>query len=220
MLKTVKISNKLSIFCDEIITILYNTYKKEIEKKGFYTLVLTGGNTPLPIYDRLAKEKSIDWKKVFLFWADERCVSQSDRNNNYYNALQHFIKYHDFGGVFPINTKLPPEEAAIDYNNIIKSFFEKHKIDNFDTVLLGMGLDGHVASIFEPNKQYDEDVVNTSAVDFERVSMTLQFINTIKEKVLMLKGEEKFNVLNNNEKNLPKDKIKFNTVVYFDDTIQ
>ena len=220
MLEIVKITDRLSVFCDEIITILYNNYKNEIEKKGFYTLVLTGGNTPLPVFDRLAKEKGIDWKKVFLFWADERCVSQSDRNNNYYNALEHFIKYHDFGGVFPINTKLPPKEAAIDYNNTLKSFFQKYKIDNFDTVLLGMGLDGHVASIFEANTLHDEDIVNTSAIDYERVSMTLQFINTIKQKVLMLKGEEKFNVLNNNEKNLPKDKIKFNNVVYFDDTIQ
>ena len=123
------------------------------------------------------------------------------------------------GGVFPINTKLPPKEAAIDYNNTIKSFFQKYKIDNFDTVLLGMGLDGHIASIFEAKTLHDEDIVNTSAVDYERVSMTLQFINTIEQKVLMLKGEEKLNILNNNEKNLPKDKIKFNTVVYFDDTI-
>ena len=100
MLEIVKITDRLSVFCDEIITILHNNYKNEIEKKGFYTLVLTGGNTPLPVFDRLAKERGIDWKKVFLFWADERCVSQSDRNNNYYNALEHFIKYHDFGGSF------------------------------------------------------------------------------------------------------------------------
>ena len=94
----------------------------------------------------LKKKRELIGKSI-SFWADERCVNQSDNDNNYWNAYQRWIKFHDFGGVFPIDTRLSPKEAAIDYDNKIKSFFKKHKIDSFDTVLLGMGMDGHIVNI-------------------------------------------------------------------------
>jgi 6-phosphogluconolactonase len=207
-------------FSNEIISCVINNYHSSILKKGFYTLVLTGGNTPLSVFDILATEKRIDWKKVYIFWADERCVPQSNSDNNYYNAYQRFIKHHDFGGVFPINTNLSPEQAAKDYENTIQSFFRENKIDNFDTVLLGMGMDGHIASIFDSKKKTNDFIVNTLASNYERVSMTLEFINTTKDKILMLRGKKKIDLFNDKHTDLPKDKIKLDTIIYFDDSIQ
>jgi len=148
--------------------------RDHIESRGFFTLVLSGGKTPAPLYERLAERESghsIPWEKVFVFWGDERYVPKNHPESNYAMAWSTLLSKIDIpiDQVFPIPTELaPPEEAARSYERTIRDFFNSSsKMDrpgahmkskpalkrftaapSFDLVLLGLGKDGHTAALY------------------------------------------------------------------------
>ena len=130
-------------------------FKREIDKKkkskSRLSFVLTGGSSPVNLYKKLAKS-NIDWSNIDLFWGDERFVSNKSKNSNFKLANDLFIKKVKIKkqNLFYINTKRKDiNQSSVEYQNKIKNYFKNKKI-KFDICLLGMGNDGHVASIF-PN---------------------------------------------------------------------
>lgn len=131
-----------------------HTAKRAILKRGRFAVALSGGSTPKAIYELLAEKADLDWSKVWLFWSDERAVSPDDPNSNYHMAMQSF-------GKLPI----PPsqihrmiaekeiEKNALDYEDKINRLLGK---DLFDLVMLGIGEDGHTASLFPKTKALEE----------------------------------------------------------------
>ncbi len=126
--------------------------QRNITKKGFFSVALSGGNTPKRLYELLASHsfsKNIQWEKVFLFWSDERFVDYSDDDSNYKvvkETLLNKINIPD-NNVFPCVIKETAELSASKYEKRLRRFFGDKK-PVFDWILLGAGADGHTASLF------------------------------------------------------------------------
>ncbi|HZT94600.1 MAG TPA: 6-phosphogluconolactonase [Gaiellaceae bacterium] len=156
------------------------------------SIVLTGGSTPKVAY-RLAAELEPDWSRVELWWGDERCVPPDDERSNYgmaKNALLDRLREQP-AAVHRIQGELGRDEGAAEYRHELEGF------DTFDLVLLGLGPDGHIASLF-PNFP-TLDVTGRDAVGSEaghepfvdRISLTLPRICATRELLFLVAGEDK-----------------------------
>ena len=176
-------------------------FKREIDKKkkskSRLSFVLTGGSSPVNLYKKLAKS-NIDWSNIDLFWGDERFVSNKSKNSNFKLANDLFIKKVKIKkqNLFYINTKRKDiNQSSLEYQNKIKNYFKNKKI-KFDICLLGMGNDGHVASIF-PNTNILKKKSIVSPVnrgDFKRITIGLKVINNSKKIFLWLSKKSKTSI--------------------------
>lgn len=152
---------------------------------------LSGGSTPRPIYEALAKE-DIDWSKVYPFLLDERSVAITDDKSNAKLILDTLPVNQD-QCLFP-DTTLEPEECAMEYHKALSGLLAEHPAD---IVVLGMGEDGHTASLFPPvgDDAFGElFAVHTTTDKFavhDRISVSAPVIATAAMKFLFLKGEAK-----------------------------
>lgn len=127
-----------------------------IAARGCFAVALSGGSTPRGLYARLATEElaaQVDWSCVYVFWGDERCVPPDHHDSNYLMARQTLLDHLPVPpeNVHRIRGELEPEEAAAEYERTLRTFFflpSEKPIPRFDLVLLGMGDDGHTASLF------------------------------------------------------------------------
>jgi 6-phosphogluconolactonase len=189
---------------------------ENIEKKGKFTVALSGGSTPVALYKLLASptfNHIIDWKKVFVFWGDERCVPLDSIDNNAFNAKNVLLSKIKIPAknIFIIPVDDTPVNAAIYYEATIKIFFKTDK-PVFDLILLGMGDDGHTASLFpytsilqEKNKLVKE--VFLADKNVWRVSLTEPIINVATHKLFLIAGKAKATMLDiilNGEKDIEK----------------
>ncbi len=121
--------------------------RQSIQRHGSFSVALSGGNTPKALFSRL-KPNDLEWNKVLLFWSDERCVSPENPESNYHMAMEAgFRKLSlDPTHIFRMHAEEEDlEKAARNYENDIKKNLGSR---GFDFVMLGMGDDGHIASLF------------------------------------------------------------------------
>jgi 6-phosphogluconolactonase len=214
ILKTFKNEKFLFSF---FLKMLKELSKEEIEKKGFFTLALSGGKTPIKLFKELAlHKKDISWDKFYIFFVDERCVPFKDEKNNGHMIQKHLIKPLKIKNVFYMNTEKDPKVSALEYEKTIKKFFSSEK-PIFDLVMLGLGEDGHVASLF-PNspslKEKKRLVVETEkkGESFKRISFTFSLINNSKNIVFLVTGAKKAHILKkflkDKDKSLPASFVK------------
>lgn len=179
--------------------------QKAINEKGQFSAVLTGGSSPAGIYKLLASEEyknKVDWSKVFIFWGDERWVPLNDDLSNakmsYATLLSHvpipkeniFEMYAD--GV-------TAEEYAVTYENSIRKILGSE--GKFDLILLGMGDDGHTASLFPGEEVLKEqtkwvDAYYLKPQEMYRITLTAPLINKAEKIVVVAFGEKKAPALN------------------------
>ena len=172
--------------------------------KGRFTVALSGGNTPASMYKLLATDfysKQIDWKKCYFFWGDERCVPLDNKENNSFNAKNILLDKVPIPkkNIFIIPVDESPVNAAIYYEATIKIFFKSDK-PIFDLILLGMGDNGHTASLFphttilkETNALVKE--VFVAEAKMYRVSFTAPLINDAKHILFLVAGKNKETML-------------------------
>ncbi len=173
---------------------------KYIHEHGRFTIALSGGSTPSGLYALLATgnySKRIDWKNIFVFWGDERIVGMNDDENNGYTAQKILLDKINIPSenIFRINTLLAPADAAIEYENIIKTFFNS-AFPSFDLILLGMGTNGHTASLFPNTSILHENVSLVKEVFLKdqqgsRISFTIPIINNASNVFFLVSGNEK-----------------------------
>ena len=112
------------------------------------TLCLTGGSTPVPAYKRLAQAEGIEWDRVHVFWGDERCVPPDHAESNYRMAQETLLGPAGVpeSNVHKMPGDCPPDQGAAIYEQALEQFFGDDL--RFDVLHLGMGDDGHTASLF------------------------------------------------------------------------
>jgi len=185
----------------------------EIAESGFFSMALSGGNSPREIYTRLADEnRGIDWKKVYVFWGDDRYIPHDNRESNYnmaYETLLSKVKIPAHN-IYRIPTEVTPiGDAAELYERIMRKFFAsmkaidvEKKMPRFGLIILGVGRDGHTASLFPGHKAVNEKarwVVNVKAhartTLRERITITLPVINAAKNVMFVVSGEGKGGII-------------------------
>jgi 6-phosphogluconolactonase len=122
--------------------------ERAIQQRGRFAVALSGGTTPKSIYQNLKMKANLDWSKIWLFWSDERAVPPDHPQSNYGMAMQFFGKLPiPPSQIFRMKAETELQKNAIEYEEKIKHHLGK---DLFDLVMLGVGEDGHTASLF-PN---------------------------------------------------------------------
>lgn len=219
IVKTTSQNEFVKIVCEKI----KDESLKKIKEKGNFTLVLAGGQTPKIIFNELVLnyEKNIEWSKTSLFWIDERCVEPIDVNSNFKLAYDHLIsKLKTVGSIHRIKGEIEENKAAKEYQEELLNFFNTKEI-RFDFALLGMGKDGHVASLFPKSEEIKKRndlvlVTNKTYNGFKRITMGLDLINRINYKLLLVIGKDKFKTLVSKDDSLPINKINNKEVVYLE----
>lgn len=178
--------------------------EKSIAKNSRFTIALSGGHTPKRLYELLAETsyaRAINWKKTFVFWSDERCVPQSSEDNNSHMASLALLNNVRIPAenIFPVPVNFQPAKAAVSYEQMIRTFF-KEKEPAFDLVLLGLGDDGHTASLFPGNIILQEKTALVKEVFVEekntyRVTFTVPLINNAKNILFLVTGEDKSRIV-------------------------
>ena len=169
-------------------------YKLRDYKKRRFSFVLTGGDSPIKLYKYLARDKKINWRKIDFFIGDERFVKESSKNSNIGMCKKYLLNKIKISKnqIYNISTqKLTISQSVVEYENKIKNYFSNKKV-KFDLVVLGIGNDGHIASLFKNNikKKNNKNVKFVKRKDFFRISLTLKCINKSKNIFLWAPGEK------------------------------
>jgi 6-phosphogluconolactonase len=181
--------------------------RRAVEARGRFSLVLAGGSTPTPLYQALSLPPwaaRLPWEATHLFWGDERCVPPEDPRSNFGACLPWLTRLGlDLGQVHRIlGEARPPASAAHLYEADLRGFFAGRP-PVFDLVLLGLGADGHVASLFAASPALTEDeawaVATAPPPGVEpavaRVSLTLPVINAARQVVFLVTGAAKASIV-------------------------
>jgi 6-phosphogluconolactonase len=164
-----------------------------------FSIAFSGGETPKILYRLLESDyrNTIDWSRVQIYWGDERYVSHDDPASNYRMARETLLDHVPIPpeNIHPIPTSLAdPNDSAIAYAAEIKSALR------FDLILLGLGDDGHTASLFpgsefNPNDERIAIVTHSPKPPALRISLTMQVINLSKNILFLVAGSDKADVL-------------------------
>ena len=172
--------------------------------RGRFAVALSGGETPRALYKLLARQQfsqKVPWRRVQLYWGDERCVPQDDPRSNYGMARDAFIKHVPIApeNVHRMRGDDLPEEAAHEYDHELRRLADQMRprveVPVFDLVLLGLGPDGHTASLFPHSDALaveDQFAVPTIAPDGSaRLTVTAPVINAARRVWFLVAGAGK-----------------------------
>ncbi|CDZ81475.1 6-phosphogluconolactonase [Candidatus Rubidus massiliensis] len=170
--------------------------KEAIQKNNKFTVALTGGSTPKEIYHELSlKKDALDWSKVYLFWSDERSVAADNKDSNFKMAMDAGFANLPIPSnqIFRMVAEIDIVDNAKVYEDIITKVIPEQQ---FDLVLLGMGDDGHTASLFPKTHALHEDhrLIAENYVpklDTWRMTFTYTLINKAKNISIIVLGETK-----------------------------
>jgi 6-phosphogluconolactonase len=195
---------------------------KGVAERGIFTLVLSGGSTPRRLYERLAQPpflKDLPWAALHFFWGDERFVPPDHQDSNFAMVHESLLSKIPIPGknVHPINTNAESGlSAAEDYEGDLRNFFQHRRTSDtfaeiqlpteltpsFDLLLLGLGRDGHIASLFPGDPALEEEKHWTAWVPspgqppfYPRITLTLPIINQAAEVLFLVSGSDKKAVL-------------------------
>jgi 6-phosphogluconolactonase len=175
--------------------------EETLAKSRRFTLLMTGGSTPKLLYERLARPPyslGLPWAWIHLFWGDERFVPSGHPESNFLLAQDALLGKVPLppANIHPVPTDAKtPEEAAAHYEKEMADFFQGPP--KFDLVLLGLGEDGHVASLFPGSPLLEEETRLVAAVRDapkpppERVTVTFPVINSASRVVFLISGSRK-----------------------------
>ncbi len=183
--------------------------RNAITSRGRFSFALAGGSTPRGVYQVLASDShasQLDWSCTHVFWGDERCVPADRPDSNYGMARQALLDHVPIpvSNVFRIRGEIAPQQAAEEYETTLRAFFSSpsaepglaSSYDGFDLILLGMGDDGHTASLFPRTSAVREKerwVIShyVGKVDAWRVTFTPPVINRAHHVFFLVSGADK-----------------------------
>lgn len=183
--------------------------RQAIDSSGRFYAALAGGRTPRHLYELLAtppRVGRVNWEHVHVFFGDERCVPPNHGDSNYHMVRDALLARVGIPAtqVHRIKGELPPEEAAAEYALDLAQLPQTLEgIPRFDLVLLGLGADGHVASLFPGTSILDERRRLAAPVLYAppgqaprwRVSLTLPVLNAARRLFVLVSGQEKADIV-------------------------
>ena len=188
---------------DYIIDCWSETALSTVRLRGLFSVALSGGKTPFVLYERLSlSEKNFPWDNTHIFFVDERFVPADSAENNYHLVQGDLLSrvgvpQENVHRVITRDVSL--EDAARMYEDALRKFF-KEGFPRFDLILLGVGADGHTASVFPGENDHQEVPrlvipVTAGTVSPERISLTLQVINNARHVIMFAAGRSKAEIM-------------------------
>jgi 6-phosphogluconolactonase len=180
------------------LTLMVERIRAAVDDRQFCSIALSGGSTPQPLYAALA-HTDLPWDRIYLFWGDERYVAPTHPDSNYGMTKRVWLDLAPIpaANIHPIPTELnPPQLAADEYDRQLRSNFglEAGSIPVFDIILLGMGDDGHTASLFPHTAALSvrDRLVTVGDKDGEpRITFTYPLINRARSVIFTISGTSK-----------------------------
>jgi 6-phosphogluconolactonase len=173
-----------------------------IDERGRFAVVLAGGSTPKATYEILARDYAdrIDWSNVHVFFGDERSVPPDHEDSNYRMTREDLLDHVPVGSIHRMQGELSPDEAAEAYEEELRDFFRSEDLPRFDLILLGIGGDGHTASLFPETSAlevHDRWVVANPVLKLgtTRITLTVPVINAARAVYFLVAGEGKADAL-------------------------
>jgi 6-phosphogluconolactonase len=196
-------SQTLSVFAADLLAQIAN---EAISTRNRFLVALSGGSTPMALYKLLAQtpyKESLPWERMFFFWGDERCVAPDDVESSYNQAHKALLDQAPIPGsnIIRIKGELPPVDAAEDYARALKKYStDGLEWPRFDLVLLGLGADGHTASLFPGSMETNGLVTVAVTAKYQdrpanRVSLTPEVFNAARNVIFLVTGKEKAGAL-------------------------
>ncbi|MBN1688387.1 MAG: 6-phosphogluconolactonase [Candidatus Omnitrophica bacterium] len=217
------VASNLTTLSRKASKIIFRVIRDSFRHKGFATVVLAGGSTPETLYRILVRKKSEIqskiWERVYFFFGDERAVPPQSRFSNYRMAQGAMLRHLPVPprNIFRVRSELGAAKAARDYEKRLRGFFKKDPFPRFDLVLLGLGEDGHTASLFPGSPALKEKkrwVLSTRVSSVKppaRITLTLPVLNSAENVMFLVSGSNKAwtaeRILNRKEE-LPARKIQ------------
>jgi 6-phosphogluconolactonase len=222
MVQEVRRTKNLDQLISEAASFVAGTALRCVQKRGIFTLALSGGSSPRPLYEYLSTppfRDALPWGKVHVFWSDERCVPPTHRESNFGMAFELLLSKvplaHDNIHRIPAEIE-PPQKAAQTYEMELRRFFglplpKKGSIlpssgeasaPSLDLILLGVGKEGHTASLFPGSPLLKEKRLWVAAAQAPehiypawRITLTLPLINQAACVLFLVRGEGKKEVV-------------------------
>jgi 6-phosphogluconolactonase len=179
--------------------------KKSIASRGRFVVALSGGSTPHRFYSLLGSpsyRNVIDWSRVYIFWTDERCVPKDHPESNYGYANDAFLSRVPLSSqnIHRIRGEVEPRKAAEVYQDELQNFFSSPGAIIFDLIILGVGEDGHTASLFPGSPELDEKMwpvvpVYLQEPKINRVTLTLPVLNHAAQVLFLVSGRAKGDIV-------------------------
>ena len=201
-----------------------STAKDCVMRRNLFTVAISGGSTPRGMHKLLAEEpfrSAIPWNKTHIFWVDERCVPADDPASNFGLAKKDFLERIPIPPeqIHPMPGKIAPEEGAKKYQEEMAKVFQKREEDLpiFDLIFLGMGKDGHTASLFPATQSLHGPgrwviAVKGGHPNVYRLTLTYDVLNRAKRICFLVSGREKAlivkTVLEHKDARLPAQEIR------------
>lgn len=212
-------------FAQEAAEWIAGIVQAAISERGLCRLALAGGETPRAIHEALASRK-VDWNRVQITFGDERCVPPDDVDSNFRMAKESLFDRVPIpeGNIFRIRGEIAPEDAAREYEDklgaVAARFGETRYIH--DLILLGMGPDGHTASLFPGSPALDETVRNLIPATGpkpppQRITMTFPLLNAARKVCFLIKSPDKLPLVEQivaGEKDLPAGRVRAESVTW------
>jgi 6-phosphogluconolactonase len=171
---------------------------------GGFAVALSGGSTPRQMYDELASNDfsgRVNWKRVSIFWGDERAVPPDDAESNYRMANEALLSRVPVprGNIYRIPAEKPPQVAAMEYEQTLRSLWG-NTLKGFDLVLLGLGTNGHTASLFPHTSALQEkshwcEAVWVPELVADRITLTALVLNQSANVIFLVAGRDKSAIL-------------------------
>jgi 6-phosphogluconolactonase len=186
-----------------------------IAARGRFAVALSGGETPRDMYAELARPPlldRVDWSRVHVFWGDGRCVPPDHPDSNYRMARETLLDHVPLpaANIHRIQGEIEPEQAALEYEQELRGVFsgspdraasgDAGEPPRFDLILLGMGEDGHTASLFPGTPALRERrrwvvAQRVEKLDAWRITLTLPVINAAADVLFLISGAKKAKAL-------------------------
>ncbi|PSF36286.1 6-phosphogluconolactonase [Aphanothece hegewaldii CCALA 016] len=180
------------------LTLVLEKINQAIQQRGECTLVLSGGSTPKPLYEALA-EQSLPWDKIYIFWGDERYVSPDDPDSNQGMTRKAMLDRIEIPASNIYGMPTDSNDPALDaqkYETALQEYFKVSwgEFPAFDVVLLGMGDDGHTASLFPHTEalHVSDRLITVGSKDGQpRLTFTASLINHARCVIFLVAGASK-----------------------------
>ena len=189
---------------NEAARVFHQAAAEALYRQGRCSVALSGGSTPLPLYQLLTqdpKADQLDWNMIHFFWGDERTVGPDHPDSNFRSAYQALLAPRKIPSqnLHRVRGEEPPQTAAQRYERELIDWFGSTP-PQFDLILLGMGADGHTASLFPGTSLVDPhrveslswvEAVQVPKLDSWRITFTPRLINAASQVLFLVKGADK-----------------------------